>query len=120
MGQIIVDTSSILFGFSNKVDVFSKADEQLGLTPVISKGVVKELTLLSTGKGANSKNAKLALSIIKHHGIKAEDDESYVDRWILNSSTAFKNVCTNDTKLRRELKARGITVYTLSRDGTLR
>ncbi len=120
MGSIIVDTSSILFGLSNKVDVFEKVKEQLNLEPVISKGVMNELALISESKKADRKYAKTAMSLIKHHGVRVENDDSYVDKWILSSSKAFKNVCTNDTNLRKGLKSRGITTYTLSRDGFLR
>ncbi len=120
MHGIIIDTSSILFGLSNKVDAFKKVEEQLNLSPIISKGVLNELTEISKSRKSASKYAKVALLLIERHGIRTEENDAYVDKWILSSAKAFGSVCTNDTNLKKALRARGITVYSISRDGILR
>ena len=99
MDHIIIDTSSILFGLENKVDVFKAAEDQLGLKPVISKGVLRELRRKLGGKGRDGKNASVALELIGRYKVRIESDESYVDKWIIYAAKYFKNVCTNDTKL---------------------
>ncbi len=120
MGRIILDTSSILFGLSNRVDVFKGIRAKLDMAPVISKGVVKELTLISRSRKSSSKHAKVALAMINSYGIDIVDNEEYVDKWILRSARRFSGVCTNDIKLKRELRSRGIATYSVSRDGTFR
>lgn len=120
MDHIIVDTSSILFGLSNRIDVFKKVGEQFGLSPVISKGVFNELTALSKSRKSTSKYAKVALSLIDRYQIKMDENDIYVDKWILSAAKAYGKVCTNDTKLKTALRARGITVYSISRDGILK
>lgn len=120
MEGIIVDTSSILFGLSNRIDIFSRAKEQLNLNPVISAGIIRELDLISKSKKSEHKYAKIALAMIEKHNITIEDESSYVDKWILKNAKRFGSVCTNDMKLKKELKSRGIETYTLSRDGILR
>jgi rRNA-processing protein FCF1 len=120
MDSILVDTSSILFGLSRKVDVFMAVREQLGLSPRISFGVIRELSMLSTKKGPKQKYAKVGLSLIDRHGVDVDEDDTYVDKWILKNSKKYSKVCTNDTKLRKELTRRGATTYSISGDGTLR
>lgn len=120
MNGIIVDTSSILFGLSNRNDVFSRIKEQLNLSPVISEGVVRELDLIAKSKKSGRKYARIAIALIDQHKIKTEKDSLYVDKWILKNAKKVGSVCTNDTKLKRELRSRGIATYSISRDGILR
>lgn len=120
MDSIIIDTSSILFAFSNHVDIFKEAEAQLSLKPVISKGVIKELGRMAESRKAESKYAKAAIALIEKHNISIEKEEGYVDRWILTNANKIGSVCTNDMKLKVALKARGVPVYTVSRSGILR
>ena len=120
MESIIVDTSSILFALSNKVDVFEKISEQLQLKPMVSKGVVRELSAMSSAKAATRKYAKVAIGLIALHSVKIDPDNTYVDSWILRAAKSAGAVCTNDTKLRGALRAKGINVYAISVSGQLR
>lgn len=114
---MIIDTSSILFGLENKIDVFQLIKE-LGYEPLVSKGVIKELEKIAEAGSRKSGYARLALAEIKEKGISIDESEGYVDSWIERSSGVL--VCTNDTKLRQRLKAKNIKVFTLSRGGRLR
>ncbi len=120
MNSIIVDTSSILFALSNKVDIFMAIKEQSSQEAVLSQGVIKELTGIAASSKSKSKYARVALELIKKYGIKIEKDSGYVDKWILSYANKHINVCTNDTKLKKALRGRGIIVYSVSRDGILR
>jgi rRNA-processing protein FCF1 len=120
MDGIIVDTSSILFAFSNRVDIFRRVKLQLGLAPVVSEGVIRELKAKAQGGGRSRAYARLALDLIKNYGINVDKDSGYVDRWIIASSKRYGSVCTNDTKLRRALRNSGSAVYTISRSGEFR
>lgn len=120
MESIIIDTSSILFGLSINVDVLKSAKTQLSLEPCVSKGVLRELSSIANSRKANRKYASVATSLIKKYNIKICPDTEHVDRWILKSAHAVKNVCTNDTILRKKLRQEGIIAYTISMDGEFR
>lgn len=120
MDSIIVDTSSILFAFSNKIDIFKEIETQLSLKPVISQGVVNELNRMASSNKEEKKYAKVALTLIESREISTEKESGYVDRWILESAKKFGSVCTNDIKLKRSLKEKGINVYSVSIGGKLR
>lgn len=122
MDYVIIDTSSILFGFSNKIDVFeSVLDAFHGKKIMISSGVLRELRSLSTNRGKKGANARAALAAIKVKNVKVEDILGNVDRWILSSAPSFAAaVITNDTQLAKSLKAKGVKVLKISRDGSLR
>ncbi len=120
MGSIIVDTSSILFGLSKKVDVFESIEGQLSLKPVISRGVLRELSSISQKKGTYRKHAAAALALIEKHKPEIDKDTGYVDGWVASSAHKYGSVCTNDMKLKRILKAVGIKAYSIAVGGTLK
>ena len=63
--EVLVDTSSILFGFANKRNVFeSLGDSMPGYMPVISKGVVRELEKFSNSRTNRRPGAAAALAYI--------------------------------------------------------
>jgi rRNA-processing protein FCF1 len=102
------------------VDIFQAAVDELGLQPVISQGVVRELKRISEGGKPSSKYAKAAMKLIEVHRTKMYPDSSYVDSWIMAKAHEIGNVCTNDTKLRKELKQNGVAAYAISRSGKFR
>jgi len=119
--HIVLDTSSILFGFSNNINIFSRALEKFpGGTIVISKGVIKELSRIAEGRGKASGYAKVALQEIealKKH-IEIESSHIYVDRWIEGKAKNSEYIiCTNDTALRKRVRRSGAKVFALSRSG---
>jgi rRNA-processing protein FCF1 len=123
LGEVFIDTSSILFGFSNKRDVFESVRGMFpSATTVISKGVIRELRGLSGNKGRKGSNARAALIAVKAKKVKVDNNTGNVDRWILSAaaSTPDSVVITNDTDLGRALKRKGTVVFKISRDGSLR
>ncbi|MDE1761837.1 MAG: hypothetical protein KGH59_01400 [Candidatus Micrarchaeota archaeon] len=122
MKIIILDTSSILFGLSNKTDAIQSVAENFPEYSVeVPSGVVRELTKISGGKKKESRQAKVALALIKSHGVKVVRSSGYVDSWILDNAAKSKAiVCTNDIGLKRELKARGIMSVSLAISGAVR
>ncbi|MCL4365380.1 MAG: hypothetical protein M1569_03230 [Candidatus Marsarchaeota archaeon] len=120
MEYIIVDTSSIMFGLSRKIDVFESINIQLGFRPVLSKGILRELRSLSKINGKYKKYAATALALVSKHKPLIESDNGFVDSWILADSARHPNVCTNDMKLKRDLRAKGISVYSISVGGSLK
>lgn len=123
MKYLILDTSSIIFGLSNKINVFDSVNNQLpGYRILISKGVERELEKMGKGRSKYGKYAKVAIHLLKaSSNIDRAEDTRFVDAWILKDSVALKAaVCTNDTKLKKALRAKGITAYSISRSGILK
>jgi len=117
---MIVDTSSILFALSNKIDIFDAIRKELNMDPMVSKGVINELGKAASGSKANGKYAKVALQLIDKYEIKTDPGSGYVDDWMLSKAKEAVNFCTNDTKLRKALREKGANVYTISRNGEFR
>ena len=120
LGRIIIDTSSILFALSKKVDVFESAQTELAMKPLVSKGILTELSRMSKGSGKKARDAKVALAMIKAHKVEVNPDNKYVDSWILSQATSGMAVCTNDTELRKSLRLKGASVYAISEGGKFR
>ncbi len=122
MRYIIVDTSSIIFGLSNKADVFNSikiTDPEY--EPLISLGVLSELNRISDAKGRFSKFAAAGVYLIEEHRPDIANSKDAVDTWIEQEAVKRRcDVCTNDVKLKKRLKSLGITVFSISRDGTIR
>jgi rRNA-processing protein FCF1 len=120
--RIIVDTSSILFGLSKKIDVFEAVTDQMpDYEPIISTGIIAELEKLASTKRKNSRDAKIALMLIKAAEPEIIKDKTPVDKWIIDEAAdTGAYVCTNDSRLRGQLKNRHINVLTLSISGRFR
>ncbi len=120
--RIILDTSSILFGFSNGRDVFEAAAARFPNTAqLISAGVILELKGLGKNRGKKGAAARFALLAIKVKKVKVDKIRGNVDRWILSrAASAGDIVITNDTKLWRALKAKGVRTLKMSEDGGLK
>lgn len=123
MKLLIIDTSSILFGFSNKINAFEAAQHHFPTHRLlVSSGIMRELSGIATNKGARGAHAKLALSILKSKKINILIDNQLVDKWILGSAEQHPGitVITNDSILAKRLKQAGAEVCKLSRSGILR
>ena len=120
LGRIIIDTSSILFALSKKVDVFESARAELAMSPLVSRGILNELSRMSNGSGKKARDANVALALIKTHKVEVNPDSAYADSWILSQASSGMAVCTNDTALRRSLRLKGASVYTISEGGKFR
>ncbi len=121
MEEIIVDTSSILFGFANRHSVFESISKwEKRHSPLVSKGIINELGIISRNRGAKGASARAALTEISAKRIKVDSSTQYPDKWIYER--ACKDalaVVTNDTALARRL-TRSTSVLKLSKDGTLK
>jgi rRNA-processing protein FCF1 len=121
LGYVIVDTSSILFGFANKRSVFEAVSGELGGRCLVSKGIITELTKISTRKGIRGGEAKAALWELSLKKIKIEANSKYPDSWIRERSQEkdIEAVVTNDTKLASTIQKERL-VFKFSREGKLR
>ncbi len=122
MENVIVDTSSILFGMAAKKDVFSIAAKRFHKPVLISRGVLNELLGISKNKGRRGASARAALALIRVKNVKVHRDKGSVDSWIAGSAAKHNNtvVITNDTALFRKVRSVNRNVFKLSRSGTLR
>ncbi len=122
--EVIIDTSSILFGISNKKDAIDAAHAMFPSYPIIiSEGVLRELGGISHNEGKRGKSAKTALELIrrKYKNIKVYDNNTNVDEWILGKAQSSDCiVITNDSALCKKLKARGTRCLKLAVSGMLR
>ena len=120
--KIIIDTSSIVFGISLKLDVFGIVAEALPDHEIaIASGTIRELERLKTSGKKNSKDAAASIFLIQSNHILQEKSEGNVDDWIVRyAERTGAKVCTNDTELRKRLRSKGLVAVTLSQNRTLR
>ena len=118
---IIIDTSSIIFGFSRGFDVFNAAEESLpGYTMVVSNGVLRELDSIGRSKRKSAKYAIVGRREAKKR-CSVDEDNDEVDSWILfKAGKSGCTVCTNDMELKRKLKENGAQVVSMGANGELR
>ncbi len=120
---VIIDTSSIVFGFENGKDAFGVAKQGIaGAMILISQGVLRELARIAQNKGKKGIAAKTALAAIKHKNLKVDNDNTYVDSWILLKAGEYPHsvVITNDTALYKKLESANITCLKLTKEGLLK
>ncbi|MDE1857228.1 MAG: hypothetical protein KGH98_04085 [Candidatus Micrarchaeota archaeon] len=123
--RVIVDTSSMLFGFSNGKDVFGLAMSRFGGSRiVISSGVLRELRGIARNEGRRGAAAKAALKAVSLHRPMVSRASGSVDAWIEAEANDYKDavVITNDTELLKRLKRRraSVLLFKLSRSGLLK
>ncbi len=119
--RILVDTSSILFGFENKKSVFESIYDGLaGYEPEVSKGIINELNRISDRRSKKGLAASAALSEISAKKVKISNISDYPDSWIAREARLHPEIAvvTNDTRLARSI--RGVMVFKMSRDGILK
>lgn len=122
MGYLILDTSSMLFGFSNNVNVFDIAEAEFpGYKRLVSRGIVNELEGISRNRGRKGSCARIALMELRAKKIEI-DNINEADDWILGRAKRSRGsiVVTNDTRLARRLSGSGTTVLKVSRSGMLK
>ena len=122
MRYLILDTSSMIFGFSNNENVFEIASYKFpGYRQLVSVGIVDELRGISKSKGRIGLYAKVALMELRAKKIDIDNIKG-ADQWILDKARRNRNciVVTNDTTLVKRLSGSGIKVLKLSKSGILR
>lgn len=119
----IVDTSSIMFGFAYKKDVFNSVYERFpDYTSAVSNGIVNELTRFSTIKGKKGIAAKIGLLALKSKNVRVYKNNTSVDSWIIKEALLDKEsiVISNDTALARILSKKGVPCFKMSKSGMLK
>ncbi len=119
----IIDTSSILFGFANKKDVFDVVKRSFpSMKQMVSIGILNELSGISQNRGKRGTSALLAIESIKYKNVIVDNSSRSVDSWIYAKSQQYPHsvVITNDTELYTKLKHSGIKVLKLTKEGLLR
>ncbi|VVB76927.1 Uncharacterised protein [uncultured archaeon] len=121
MRKAILDTSSIIFACSYMKDIFEIAEDQLEAKVVVSKGVIRELRGIASGRTKEGKASRIALEFMKRHDIEVVEDNGEVDEWILRAGRSEGTyVCTNDIKLKEALKRKGKRALSVSESEVLR
>jgi rRNA-processing protein FCF1 len=90
------------------------------MRPIVSKGIINELSIISTKRSRKGRCASAALKEIEQKGIRIINASTYPDRWIKGQAVSKGTaVVTNDTALARELP-KDTTVLKFSLNGRLR
>ena len=119
--RILVDTSSIIFGFENRKSVFESILAELpGAKPEVSKGIISELNRISDRRGRKGVAASTALNEISAKKVRISNISDYPDSWIAREARLHPEIAvvTNDTKLARSIKE--VMVFKMSRNGMLK
>ncbi len=122
MKALILDTSSILFAASNKIDIFEVARYSFpGCSLEVSDGIIAELKGMRGSTRKEKVYAGIALKMLDKSGIEVYKDNGKVDIWIVKrAQQSGAAVCTNDVNLKRYLKRSKVKVFSISRDGRIK
>jgi rRNA-processing protein FCF1 len=123
MDFLIIDTSSIIFGFLNKKDVFAAARRDYpSYNILISTGILTELSRIARNSGVKGSGAKTAIEALKFKKVNVDNNIGSVDSWIYERSREYPHsvVITNDTELYKRLKSVNIKCLKLTKAGLLR
>ncbi len=116
MAKIVLDTNFLLVPFQIRVDVFREAERLVEERTefIVLSPCAEELKSTAAGGGRDARAAKAALSALNKLPLKTVKATGPADDAIKNYA-AKENavVCTNDKKLRKELKEKGIKVIAL-------
>ena len=115
---VVLDTNFLLIPFRFRIDILRELEYLIEVSHhfVISSMSLSELKKLAERIGKHGMAARLALKLVEANRDKIEivRSRAHVDDWIVGY--AEKNnamVCTNDSELRKRLRARDIKVITL-------
>jgi rRNA-processing protein FCF1 len=116
--QVILDTNFLFLPFRFKIDVLRELDYLVEASHrfVVSSMTLKELKKIGKRVGKDGMAARLALKLVEANRGRIDVIESaeHVDDWIVAYSSENRAiVCTNDSELRRRLRAHDIKVITM-------
>ncbi len=116
--KIILDSNILIYAAKQKVDLVSQLKEKFGIVELLVPNlVIKELETIAekAKKGSDKRAAKLALQLIDFSKLRVIRLEAgHVDKRILELAKKEKAaVGTNDSRLKAELKKKGIPRVTL-------
>jgi uncharacterized protein len=112
---VVLDTNVLLMPFQFKINVLDELDYLIDVSHrfVVSSRTVQELGNIGKIVGKDGMAARLALKMLEANKERIEIVKSdiEVDDWIVDYSKENRAiVCTNDSALRRRLKAAGVKV----------
>ncbi len=116
MKKILLDTNFIMIPAQFNVDIYSEID-RICLEPyelyVLDKSIVELKNIIKGQKGRSREAAKLALAILraKKPKVLKITSKHHVDRIILDLEGY--TVATQDTALKKALKAKSVEIITL-------
>ncbi|RKY43454.1 MAG: DNA-binding protein [Candidatus Omnitrophota bacterium] len=112
--KFLLDTNFLMIPGKFKVDVFEEL-KKFGKPEFFTlSSVVKELENLSSGKGKNSKYARIGLQLLEKNKVKILSAAKDVDSEILNFAEKQEFViCTLDKELKNRAVSKGIKVVFL-------
>jgi len=113
---VVLDTNMLLVPFKFKVDIFAEMDYLMDFSHVyvISSKTVDELKNIGRIAGKVGMAARLALKMLEAREVKVVKNDLPVDDWIFEYAVANTAIVfTNDSELRRRLKAGKIKVGAL-------
>ncbi len=114
MQKIILDTNFLMLPAQFKIDIF---EELKGSELATFSSCIKELEKIASGRGKDASSAKVALELIKRQKIEILSGGKNADKAIIDY--AVKNRCavaTNDKKLLKALKDKGIKILRLRQE----
>jgi rRNA-processing protein FCF1 len=119
--EVLIDTSSIIYSFCLKKDVFSNI-EDLGFNPLLISSVVEELKKIAKRNSKYGIAARYALRVIqerkKRKRIKIIKTKGNADEEIQKIAKKKKiRVCTNDKELKKRIKKLGLEILTVKSNG---
>ena len=117
MKKIILDTNFLLIPGALKVDIFAEI-ERICLFKykfyILDKTIGELEKLQETGKGKTSRNAKLALDLLKRKKVSVlKTQKGHTDDLILKKADKDTIVATQDAALKRRLKEAHIATIIL-------
>ncbi|MCI0504407.1 nucleotide-binding protein [Candidatus Micrarchaeota archaeon] len=116
--QVILDTNFLFLPFQFKIDILRELDYLIEPSHryVISSKTISELKKIGKKIGKDGMAARLALKLVEANRSQIDIVESsqHVDDWIVEYSKANRAIaCTNDSDLRKRLRALDIKVVTM-------
>jgi rRNA-processing protein FCF1 len=119
--EVLIDTSSIIYSFYLKKDIFSNI-EDLGFTPLLISSVVEELRKIAKRNSKYAVAARYALRVIeerkKGKRIKIIRTKGNADEAIQRIAKKKKiRVCTNDKQMKKRIKKLGLEILTVKSNG---
>lgn len=112
--RIILDTNFLISLVKFRIDI-EEIKEIVGKCELLTLDlVVKELEKLASSKGEDSKNARVALQLIKSKNIKIiKAKHKNTDKALISLADKNTLIATNDKELRKTLRAK--TIYLRSK-----
>ena len=115
--RFLLDANMLMIPGKFKIDIFEQL-ENFGKDELYTLDlVVKELEHVAKGSGKDASYAKVALYLMRKHGVKVlstKDGTEHTDRAIERfAKKKYYTVCTQDRELINRLKSENVSVISL-------